>query len=175
MEGAAATVDSTAALSEVVSHSAAETHSLGRRLAALLTAGDLVAFRGDLGTGKTCMIQGVCEGLQVLDVVNSPTFILINHYAGRLRGRDIPVYHFDLYRLADGEELADIGAHEFFSGEGVCLIEWADRAWQQLPSPRWEVELRHAGETRRRVSWRLASARPESQSRRQGEQNGVPA
>ena len=68
----------------VVSHSAEETRSLGRRLAEHLVPGDLVAFRGNLGTGKTCMIQGVCEGLQVRDVVNSPTFIIINHYEGRL-------------------------------------------------------------------------------------------
>ena len=143
----------------VVSHSAEETRSLGRRLAEHLVPGDLVAFRGNLGTGKTCMIQGVCEGLQVRDVVNSPTFIIINHYEGRLGERDVTVYHFDLYRLTGAkEELEGIGAPEFFSGDGICLVEWADRAWEQLPSPRWEVDLQHSGEAGRRVSWRWTGA-----------------
>ena len=137
----------------VVSHSAQETRGLGRSLAALLVGGDLGAFRGDLGTGKTCMIQGVCEGLQVRDVVNSPTFIIINQYQGRLGEQDVSVYHFDLYRLSGGqEELEGIGAPEFFIGDGICLVEWADRAWEQLPTPRWEVDLQHDGETGRRVS-----------------------
>lgn len=148
-----------ATLSQVLSHSAEETRSLGRRLSDLLIAGDLVAFRGNLGTGKTCMIQGVCEGLEVKDVVNSPTFILINHYEGRLGGRDVPVYHFDLYRLTGAEEeLEGIGGPEYFSGDGVCLVEWAERAWEQLPSPRWEVDLHHAGEAARRISWRYGPA-----------------
>ena len=86
-------------------HSAAQTHALGAALGRLLAPGDVVAFRGDLGSGKTCMIQGVCEALQVADYVTSPTFILINEYAGQYRGRDLPVYHFDLYRLRSADEL----------------------------------------------------------------------
>ena len=151
---------------EAVSHSAAQTQALGRNLAAQLSAGDVVAFRGDLGSGKTCMIQGLCAELEVADVVNSPTFILINHYSGRLADRKIAVYHFDLYRLGSPDELEDLGADEFFSGDGLCLIEWAERAWERLPTPRWEVELAHAGGDVRRICWRYVRGRalPEPQA-----------
>ena len=153
---------------EAVSHSAEQTQALGRNLAAQLSAGDVVAFRGDLGTGKTCMIQGICAELEVADVVNSPTFILINHYSGRLAERKIAVYHFDLYRLGRADELEDLGADEFFSGDGLCLIEWAERAWERMPTPRWEVDLAHAGGDVRRICWRYAPGRALAEPSKEG-------
>ena len=110
-----------------------------------LAPGDVVAFRGDLGSGKTCMIQGVCEALQVADYVTSPTFILINEYAGRYKGRDLPVYHFDLYRLRGADELEELGAEEYFYGQGVCLVEWAERADGSLPDRCCHVWARARG------------------------------
>lgn len=140
---------------ERVTNSAAETQELGAALGAALAPGDLVAFRGDLGAGKTCMIQGLCRGLGVEGQVNSPTFILINEYHGTL-----PVYHFDLYRLGGPDELEDLGADEYFYGSGVCLVEWPERAGGLLPGCRREVELEYLGPERRRVTIRTIDEEP---------------
>ena len=134
---------------ERVTQAADETQALGEALGRGMRAGELVAFRGDLGAGKTCMIQGVCRGLGVEGPVNSPTFILINEYRGVL-----PVYHFDLYRLGGPDELEDLGVHEYFYGSGVCLVEWPERAGGLLPGRRREVELEYLGPERRRVTIR---------------------
>ena len=127
-------------------HSAAQTHALGAALGRRLGPGDVVALRGDLGSGKTCLIQGVCEALQVADYVTSPTFILINEYAGQCRGRALPVYHFDLYRLGGVDQLEELGAAEYFYGRGVCLVEWAERAHGLLPDRCCHVRLAYGGE-----------------------------
>jgi len=143
------------------SRSADQTRALGARLAARLRPGDVVAFTGDLGTGKTCMIQGLCAALEVTDPVNSPTFVLINEYVGRWpepgaggAGEAVTVYHFDLYRLAGSGELLDIGADEIMNGDGLSLVEWADRGAEVLPWPRWEVSLSHAGQNSRDIRCR---------------------
>ena len=135
----------------LVTHSAAETQALGVELGQSLTPGEVVAFYGDLGSGKTCMIQGVCKALAVADYVTSPTFILINEYAGRLQGRELPVYHFDLYRLGGPVELEDLGAEEYFYSRGVCMVEWAERAGDLLPESSRQVRLEHGGGDERRV------------------------
>jgi tRNA threonylcarbamoyladenosine biosynthesis protein TsaE len=135
-------------------HSAEETQALGVELGQGLKPGGLVALRGDLGSGKTCMIQGICRALEVADYVTSPTFILINEYAGRLQGRDLPVYHFDLYRLRGAEELENLGAEEYFYGRGISLVEWAERAGNLLPEGRTEVLLEHVGGDERRITLR---------------------
>lgn len=133
----------------VLCHSAAATQELGVRLAGELAPGDTVALNGDLGAGKTCLIQGICRGLGVQDWVNSPTFILINEYRGRA---DVPIYHFDLYRIQAPEELEDLGAEEYFSSDGICLIEWAERAAALLPPQRVEVELAWVADQVRRIT-----------------------
>lgn len=138
----------------VITRSAEETKSLGEELGHQLQAGDVVAFCGELGSGKTCMIQGVCQGLKVADYVTSPTFILINEYVGQLEGRPIPVYHFDLYRLRDSSELEELGAEEYFYSRGICLIEWAERAGNLLPPRRWEVRLEYLSAEERRIALR---------------------
>src|SRR5262245_24240295 len=107
------------------------THSLGRRLGELLFPGAVVALTGPLGAGKTFLVRAIAEGLSVPDsrVVSSPTFVLIQEYAGRL-----PIYHFDTYRLKSVADFAELGVHEYFQGSGVCLIEWADRVTELLPA-----------------------------------------
>jgi tRNA threonylcarbamoyladenosine biosynthesis protein TsaE len=119
----------------LLSRSAAETQELARRLAARLGGGDVVALAGPLGAGKTCFVQGLCRGLEVAGRVKSPSFALINEYRGRL-----PVYHFDLYRLA-AAEAADIGGEEYLYGPGVSVVEWADRAPGLLPPEHLWVEM----------------------------------
>lgn len=154
----------------LLSRSPEETRALGARLAGRLRRGDVVAFTGDLGTGKTCMIQGLCAALGVTDPVNSPTFILINQYEGRWptrsgsAGSAVTVHHFDLYRLAGTEELLDIGADEIMDGDGLSLVEWADRGAAVLPLPRWDVVLSHAGDGVRDIRCRYR-ARPSPSGR----------
>ena len=129
--------------------SVAGTVGLGRRLARRLGAGDCVALTGELGAGKTVLVRGIAEGLGLTDrrMVSSPTFVLVQEYPAR-----VPIYHIDLYRLTSpGEELADLGIEEMLSG-GVVLVEWADRAGQALPRPRWAVRIEITGPHERRFT-----------------------
>lgn len=123
------------------------TRDLGHRLGRLLFPGAVVALVGQLGAGKTHLARFVAEGLGIPDsrVVNSPTFVLVQEYDARL-----PIYHFDAYRLRTEGEFADLGAQEYFEGQGVCLIEWADRVPGVLPDEYLRVTLEVTGpETRR--------------------------
>jgi len=131
---------------DFISHSEAQTRRMGARLAAFLHPGDILALEGELGSGKTRWVQGVCQGLDVSGPVNSPTFTLVNEYQGRY-----PVYHIDLYRLDAGAELLTIGLEDYLYGSGISLIEWADRAADFLPADYLTVEFYHLGETKRRI------------------------
>lgn len=111
------------------SHSPQETFSIGEELGRRAAAGQVYTLIGELGTGKTVFTQGVAAGLGIPDPVNSPTFTIMQVYEeGRL-----PFYHFDVYRIGDPQEMEEIGYEEFFFGEGVCLIEWADLIPELLP------------------------------------------
>ena len=103
---------------EYLSHSETETEAAGEALAARLKAGDVVAYRGDLGAGKTAFTRGLARGLGCTGRVSSPTFTIVNEHEGRL-----PLFHFDLYRLGDGEELFDIGWEDYLDRGGVCAVE----------------------------------------------------
>jgi tRNA threonylcarbamoyladenosine biosynthesis protein TsaE len=124
------------------------TMNLGRRLGALLFPGAVVGLVGPLGAGKTHLVRAVAEGLGVADsrVVSSPTFVLVQEYRGRL-----PIYHFDAYRLRRETEFLDLGAHEYFEGDGVCLVEWADRVSSCLPGALLRLTLIVTGENSRRA------------------------
>ena len=102
----------------------AETQTIGEEIGKQLRQGDLVALIGDLGTGKTCLTQGIARGVGVYpnQIVNSPSYTLINEYAGK-----IPIYHVDLYRLQNHDEILDLGLDEYLKGNGICIIEWADK------------------------------------------------
>lgn len=127
----------------------AATELFGRRLGRLLFPGAVVALVGPLGAGKTHLTRAVAEGLGIADsrAVSSPTFVLIQEYRARL-----PVYHFDAYRLRGEGEFFDLGAHEYLEGDGVCLIEWADRVPGCLPAGHLRVELSVTGEASRRAA-----------------------
>jgi tRNA threonylcarbamoyladenosine biosynthesis protein TsaE len=126
----------------------AGTVAFGRGLGARLFPGAVVALIGPLGAGKTQLVRAVAEGLEIADsrVVNSPTFVLIQEYVARL-----PIYHFDAYRLANSAELFDLGVHEYFEGQGVCLVEWADRVEDCLPPEHLRVTIEITGPTSRRL------------------------
>jgi tRNA threonylcarbamoyladenosine biosynthesis protein TsaE len=126
----------------------AATVALGRRLGGLLFPGAVVALVGPLGAGKTHLVRAIAEGLGIRDsrAVSSPTFVLIQEYAGR-----VPIYHFDAYRLRSEAEFFDLGAHEYFEGDGVCLVEWADRVAGALPAEHLRITLAMTGETSRRA------------------------
>lgn len=137
---------------ERVTHSPEETRALGVALAQVLLPGDCVALHGDLGSGKTCLVQGICEGLSVTDYVTSPTFVLINEYAGKWRsGESVTLYHFDLYRLGDPDELYGLGCDDFFYGKGICLIEWAEMGGDLIPGEAIHVTLTHEEQEKRKV------------------------
>jgi tRNA threonylcarbamoyladenosine biosynthesis protein TsaE len=127
-----------------------ETRRLGEMLGALAGSGLVLALTGDLGAGKTCFAQGLAKGLGVSEAVPvvSPTYTLANEYPGR-----VPLFHLDLYRL-DGEEFAQSGLDEYFYGDGVTVIEWAEKAYDDLPSPRLEMEFNFPAGGGRLVSLR---------------------
>ncbi len=115
---------------EFTTTSEEETIARGKEFVAELTAGDIVCLTGDLGTGKTHFVKGMAEGLGVdHNEVSSPTFTLINEYQG-----DLPLYHFDCYRMESPREALEIGAEEYFYGDGVSVIEWPERISSLLPS-----------------------------------------
>jgi tRNA threonylcarbamoyladenosine biosynthesis protein TsaE len=136
---------------DFISHSPAQTERIGQRLGELLVAGDLVLLRGDFGVGKTHLVKGVARGLESGDMVNSPSFVLINEYRAGPRWKGMRIYHVDLYRIADESELSTIGLDELWQGDGVCLIEWPDRAGEQLPNSHLAIYMQHISETKRRL------------------------
>ena len=133
------------------------TETLGRTLARLLVPGTVVALVGSLGAGKTSFVQSFATSLDVpRRMISSPTFVLINEYSGRL-----PIYHFDSYRLQDPREFLDLGIEEYFEGQGICLIEWADRVREYLPETRVEVHIDILGMTARRFTCSARGSEPE--------------
>lgn len=111
------------------SYSAEETRRIGRELAGRAKAGEIYALSGDLGVGKTVFTKGFAEGLGITEPVNSPTFTIVQIYEG---GR-LPLYHFDVYRIEEPEEMEEVGLEEYLFGQGVCLIEWAEQIAECLP------------------------------------------
>lgn len=126
-----------------------ETEDLGRRLAALLPRGAVVALHGDLASGKTCLVRGMAAFFAQGQPIHSPTFTLVNEY-----GENPKLFHLDLYRLRDAGDLAGLGYEEFLDSDGVTVIEWAERAGQLLPRRRVDVQLSHDGGDRRQIELR---------------------
>jgi tRNA threonylcarbamoyladenosine biosynthesis protein TsaE len=143
---------------DFVSHSPAQTRRFGARLGALVQAGDVICLEGDLGTGKTCLVQGVGEGMGVTWPITSPTFTLIAEYC--LPPPAPALYHIDLYRLgAPVVEALALGVDDYLAGDGVCLIEWAERILPILPKDRLWITLRHVDESKRGVVIQATGAR----------------
>lgn len=117
-----------------------ELEKIARKLGESVNSGDIICMSGDLGAGKTTFTQALAVGLGVKDYVTSPTFILINEYRGR-----IPLYHFDVYRIGDISEMEDLGYDEYFYGDGVCAIEWANLIKDILPQDYLWIEIKITG------------------------------
>ena len=121
----------------IETHSAQETFALGQRIGLEALPGQVYTLIGDLGVGKTVFTQGVADGLGITEPVNSPTFTILQVYEeGRL-----PLYHFDVYRIGDVEEMDEIGYEDYFYGDGVCLIEWANLIEEILPEKYTEIRI----------------------------------
>ncbi len=130
---------------EILSTSVEQTQDIGAQLGKFLRAGDVIALQGDLGAGKTNFVQGLARGLDISEDVNSPTFILANeYYSGRL-----PLYHIDAYRVESADEARGFGLDDYLSGEGVTVIEWAERVRAALPRDVLWIELDYRDETTR--------------------------
>jgi len=134
---------------DVASASPEATEAAGERLGRVLPPGAVVALTGELGAGKTCFIQGLVRGLGATVRATSPTFVLINQYRGR-----VPVYHVDAYRTESLTELMDLGLLELFGGEGVTVVEWADKLGSLLPPDAIHVHIAGVGDEPRAITIR---------------------
>jgi tRNA threonylcarbamoyladenosine biosynthesis protein TsaE len=132
----------------IISRNVDNTFSIGRIIAENLLAGDILALIGELGAGKTTLTKGIAKGLGVSDgyQITSPTFTLINEYQGNLN-----LYHFDLYRLQDSQDMQDICYEEYFYGRGVCVIEWADKIQDLFTDKLITVSFSYLDENRRSI------------------------
>ena len=131
-----------------VTNSASETRALGERLASGLRPGDTVILEGELGAGKSELARGIARGLGVTETVTSPSFTILNVYeSGRC-----PLYHFDWYRLENEEELYELGMDEYLGGDGIAVVEWAERCPDAVPEDCIRIRLEATGEETRRIT-----------------------
>lgn len=135
-------------MKEYISESREETVLIGKKLSENLSGGEVVAFRGDLGSGKTCFTSGIAAGLGYEGDVTSPTFALINEYIG---GR-LSLYHFDMYRIGSWEELYSCGFFEYIESGGVVAAEWSENIENALPYNTVYVEFETLGENKRKIT-----------------------
>lgn len=122
---------------EFITNSEEETTSLATEFAKTLKSGDVICLFGDLGVGKTVFTKGVCRALGTDEYINSPTFTIVNEYDAR----DFSISHFDMYRIEDSSELIEIGFSEYLSKDGICIIEWPENIYDELPKQRIDVKI----------------------------------
>ncbi|MEA4965645.1 MAG: tRNA (adenosine(37)-N6)-threonylcarbamoyltransferase complex ATPase subunit type 1 TsaE [Oscillospiraceae bacterium] len=130
---------------EFLSKSPEDTEKIGEKLAAQLRPGDVIAYRGELGAGKTAFTRGLARGLGIRESVTSPTYTIVNEY---LSGR-LPLFHFDMYRLRSAEELFDIGWEDYLERGGVCAVEWSENVEEALEDPIFVSIAAESAEARR--------------------------
>jgi len=151
----------------IVTHSPEATQRLGRVLAGLVPNGTVIALHGELAAGKTCLVCGIAAGFATTETVSSPTFTIVNQY-----GESPKLYHVDLYRITAVEEILDLGYEDLFEPDGVCVIEWAERAARLLPADLVDILLEHAGPASRRITIANAGILPPNWSRVVSEEVG---
>ena len=130
-----------------ITNSPAETEALGASLGQRLKAGTVIAYRGDLGAGKTAFTRGLARGLGCQEIVTSPTYTIVNEYLG---GR-IPLFHFDMYRLRSSDDLWDIGWEDYLERGGVCAVEWSENVDDAMEDPIY-ITIEKTGEESRRIT-----------------------
>ena len=130
-------------------HAPEETQAVGEQIGEALKPGDVVALVGDLGAGKTCLAQGIARGIGIAahEVVNSPSYTLVNEYSGK-----IPIFHIDLYRLKHQNEIVDLGLEEYLEGDGICIVEWANRIPELLPKRHIHITIAWVDESIRTIA-----------------------
>ena len=132
---------------EYITNSPSETETVGAALARVLQPGTVIAYRGDLGAGKTAFTRGLARGLGVQEPVTSPTYTIVNEYLG---GR-LPLFHFDMYRLGSAEDLWDIGWEDYLDRGGVCAVEWSENVTDAMENAIW-VRIEKLGDECRRIT-----------------------
>ena len=132
---------------EFITNSPEETELLGEKLSKILTPGTILAYRGDLGAGKTAFTRGLARGLDCREQVTSPTYTIVNEYLG---GR-LPLFHFDMYRLRSADDLFDIGWDDYLERGGICAVEWSENVWDAMEDPIL-VTIEKVGENSRRIT-----------------------
>ncbi|MGO1479097.1 tRNA (adenosine(37)-N6)-threonylcarbamoyltransferase complex ATPase subunit type 1 TsaE [Senegalia sp. (in: firmicutes)] len=139
---------------EIITIDTRETEKLGEKIGKLLNSGDVICLDGDLGAGKTTLTKSIARGLEVEEYVTSPTFTIVNEYDGRLH-----VNHFDVYRIADIDEMYDIGYEEYIYSESVSIIEWASNIGEILPDQRIEIYIETIDANSRKFNIKLIGER----------------
>jgi tRNA threonylcarbamoyladenosine biosynthesis protein TsaE len=132
---------------QLTSHSPEQTQQLGNYLGKLAQAGDVILLTGNLGSGKTCLTQGIAWGLDIKEYAFSPSFVIVREYHGRL-----PLSHIDFYRLDRVEEIVDLGLDEYLYGKGICVVEWAEKGMAVLPEEHLLINIGYISDTERNVS-----------------------
>lgn len=131
----------------IETNSEAETVLAGEQMGKMLLPGDVLAFYGDLGAGKTAFIRGVARGLGIASRVSSPTFTIVNEYPG-----PVPLFHFDMYRLGSSDELFEIGWEDYLTRGGVCCVEWTENVADAMPAEAVAVTIEKTGENTRKIT-----------------------
>ena len=139
---------------ELTTRNPEQTQQFGTRLGELANPGDVILLVGKLGAGKTCLTQGIAWGLGIKEYAASPSFVLVRELKGRL-----PLYHLDFYRLENLAEIAELGLDEYFYGQGVSVVEWAEKALSLLPPENLLIEMEYIAETGRRLKLKPSGKR----------------
>jgi len=139
---------------ELITHSPEETQKFGTRLGEIAQPGDVFLLVGKLGAGKTCLAQGIAWGLNIEEYAASPSFVVIRELKGRL-----PLYHIDFYRLDNLEEIAELGLDDYLYGNGVCVVEWAEKGLSLLPAEHLLIEMSYVADTERRLKLKPSGKR----------------
>ncbi len=133
---------------QIVSNSPEQTRKIGMKLGELAASGDVILLVGSLGAGKTCLTQGIARGLGIYEYTASPSFVLVREYQGKL-----PLYHIDLYRLDRIEEVTQLGLDDYLYGDGVCVVEWANKGLNVLPEEHLLIEMQIVSPLKRKLSF----------------------
>jgi len=139
---------------EIISHSSEQTQKFGTRIGQLALPGDIFLLVGGLGAGKTCLTQGIAWGLDIKEYAVSPSFVVIRELHGRL-----PLYHIDFYRLDHLEEIAELGLDDYLYGNGVCVVEWAEKGVGLLPQEHLLIEMSYLSDTERSLKLKPSGKR----------------